>query len=55
MLPSMQEWAELDLLQRSGDALLEGGVTEQTCKRIREEGEQLLRLTQVTEKILQGV
>ncbi|XP_040910342.1 dynein heavy chain 17, axonemal-like [Toxotes jaculatrix] len=43
----IQGWAELCLLQRSGDSLLEGGATEHIHGRIREEGQELLRLTQV--------
>ncbi|XP_041847461.1 dynein heavy chain 17, axonemal-like isoform X3 [Melanotaenia boesemani] len=46
-----QGWAELDLLQRSHDYLLEGGVTEHTCRRIREEGQQLLKLIQVNRSL----
>ncbi|XP_065809516.1 dynein axonemal heavy chain 17-like isoform X2 [Labrus bergylta] len=42
----IQGWAELHLLQRSGDSLLVGGATEQSCRGLREEGQQLLRLTQ---------
>nr|XP_020515899.2 dynein heavy chain 17, axonemal-like [Labrus bergylta] len=44
----IQGWAELHLLQRSGDSLLVGGATEQSCRGLREEGQQLLRLTQVS-------
>ncbi|XP_060901503.1 dynein axonemal heavy chain 17-like isoform X1 [Labrus mixtus] len=47
----IQGWAELHLLQRSGDSLLEGGATEQSCRRLREEGQQLLRLTQVNRSL----
>lgn len=43
----MQGWAELHLLQLSADFLLEGGATEESCSRIRDEGQELLRLTQV--------
>ncbi|TKS79232.1 Dynein heavy chain 17, axonemal [Collichthys lucidus] len=43
----IQGWAELQLLQRSGESLLEGGATEQSYRRIREDGQELLRLTQV--------
>ena len=46
VLLHLQGWAELHLLQRSDDSLLEGGATEQSYRRIREEGEELLRLTQ---------
>ncbi|KAM6989838.1 dynein axonemal heavy chain 17-like [Tautogolabrus adspersus] len=47
----IQGWAELHLLQRSGDSLLEGGATEQSCRRLREEGQELLRLTQVNRSL----
>ncbi|KAI3374826.1 hypothetical protein L3Q82_021043, partial [Scortum barcoo] len=47
----IQGWAELHLLQRSGDSLLEGGAAEQSYRRIREEGQQLLRLTQVNRSL----
>ncbi|KAE8290438.1 Dynein heavy chain 11, axonemal Axonemal beta dynein heavy chain 11 Ciliary dynein heavy chain 11 [Larimichthys crocea] len=43
----IQGWAELQLLQHSGESLLEGGATEQSYRRIREDGQELLRLTQV--------
>ncbi|XP_068565357.1 dynein axonemal heavy chain 17-like isoform X2 [Cebidichthys violaceus] len=46
-----QEWAELHLLQCSGDSLLEVSDTEQTYRRIREEGEEVLRLTQVNRSL----
>ncbi|XP_008400895.1 dynein heavy chain 17, axonemal-like isoform X2 [Poecilia reticulata] len=42
-----QRWAELDLLQRSGDSLLESSVNDQICRDIKTDGEQLLSLTQV--------
>lgn len=44
----LQGWAELHLLLWSGDSLLKGGATVLNYGRIREEGEQLLRLTQVS-------
>ncbi|XP_073347414.1 dynein axonemal heavy chain 17-like [Pagrus major] len=47
----IQGWAELHLLQHSGDSLLEGGATEQSYRQIREEGQQLLRLTQVNRSL----
>ena len=47
VLLHLQGWAELHLLQRSGDSLLEAGATEQNYRHIREEGQELLRLTQV--------
>lgn len=47
LLLVLQGWAELHLLQRSGESLLELGDVEQSYKHIREEGEELLRLTQV--------
>ncbi|KAF1383147.1 hypothetical protein PFLUV_G00128280 [Perca fluviatilis] len=47
----IQGWAELQLLQRSADSLLEGGATEQSCRRIRDEGQELLRLTQVNRSL----
>ncbi|XP_035860920.1 dynein heavy chain 17, axonemal-like isoform X1 [Sander lucioperca] len=47
----LQGWAELQLLQRSADSLLEGGATEQSCRRIRDEGQELLRLTQVNRRL----
>ncbi|KAM4728999.1 dynein axonemal heavy chain 17-like isoform 3-T3 [Anableps anableps] len=46
-----QGWVELDLLQRSGDSLLEGGIKDQTCRGIKADGEQLLRLTQVNRSL----
>lgn len=48
LLLVLQGWAELHLLQRSGESLLELGDVEQSYKHIREEGEELLRLTQVS-------
>ncbi|XP_040028098.2 dynein beta chain, ciliary isoform X9 [Gasterosteus aculeatus] len=47
----IQGWAELHLLQRSGESLLELGDVEQSYKHIREEGEELLRLTQVNRSL----
>ncbi|XP_044075484.1 dynein axonemal heavy chain 17-like [Siniperca chuatsi] len=47
----IQGWAELHLLQHSDELLLEGGATEQSYRRIREEGQQLLRLTQVNRSL----
>ncbi|XP_040001510.1 dynein heavy chain 9, axonemal isoform X2 [Xiphias gladius] len=47
----IQGWAELHLLQRSAESLLDGGATEQSYKRIREEGQELLRLTQVNRSL----
>ncbi|KAL6103671.1 dnah17 [Pungitius sinensis] len=47
----IQGWAELDLLQRSGESLLEVGDMEQSYRHIREEGEELLRLTQVNRSL----
>ncbi|XP_041805081.1 dynein heavy chain 17, axonemal-like isoform X2 [Chelmon rostratus] len=47
----IQGWAELHLLQHSGDSLLHGGATEQSWRGIREEGQQLLRLTQVNRSL----
>lgn len=44
----LQGWVELHLLQRSGDSVLKDGATEQSYSRLREEGQELLRLTQVT-------
>ncbi|XP_047223322.1 dynein axonemal heavy chain 17-like isoform X4 [Girardinichthys multiradiatus] len=44
-------WAELDLLQRSEDSLLESKVKDQTCRNIKTDGEQLLRLTQVNRSL----
>ncbi|TMS10032.1 Dynein heavy chain 17, axonemal [Larimichthys crocea] len=35
-----QGWAELQLLQHSGESLLEGGATEQSYRRIREDGQE---------------
>lgn len=43
----MQGWAELDLLQLSEDSLLEGGVKDETCRAVKADGEQVLRLIQV--------
>ncbi|KAM9349489.1 dynein axonemal heavy chain 17-like [Symphorus nematophorus] len=51
MTTIIQGWAELHLLRRSGDSLLEGGATEQSYRRIREEGQQLLRLTQANRRL----
>ncbi|XP_037314058.2 dynein heavy chain 9, axonemal isoform X2 [Pungitius pungitius] len=47
----IQGWAELDLLQRSGESLLEVGDMEQSYRHIREEGEELLRLTQLNRSL----
>ncbi|CAK6981780.1 dynein axonemal heavy chain 17-like isoform X1 [Scomber scombrus] len=48
----IQGWVEeLHLLQRSGDSLLEGGATEQSYSRLREEGQELLRLTQENQSL----
>ncbi|XP_038575069.1 dynein heavy chain 17, axonemal-like isoform X2 [Micropterus salmoides] len=47
----VQGWAELHLLQRSGESLLEDGATEQSYRVLREEGQQLLRLTQVNRSL----
>ncbi|XP_059200406.1 dynein axonemal heavy chain 17-like isoform X2 [Centropristis striata] len=47
----IQGWAELHLLRRSGDSLLEGGATEQSYGPIREQGQELLRLTQVNRTV----
>ncbi|XP_044224988.1 dynein axonemal heavy chain 17-like isoform X1 [Thunnus albacares] len=47
----IQGWAELHLLQRSGDSLLEGRATEQSYRRLREEGQELLRLTQENQSL----
>ncbi|XP_035516009.1 dynein heavy chain 17, axonemal-like [Morone saxatilis] len=47
----IQGWAELHLLQRSGDSLLEGGATGESYRQIREEGQQLLKLTQVNRSL----
>ncbi|XP_014908824.1 dynein heavy chain 17, axonemal-like isoform X4 [Poecilia latipinna] len=46
-----QGWAELDLLQRSGDSLLESSVNDQICRGIKTDGEQLLSLTQVNRRL----
>lgn len=35
-------------MQLSGDFLMEGGATEHSHRQLREEGQQLLRLTQVS-------
>ncbi|XP_026217195.1 dynein heavy chain 9, axonemal isoform X2 [Anabas testudineus] len=43
----IQGWADIDLLQRSGDFLLQDKVSQQSYRRLREEGQELLRLTQV--------
>ncbi|XP_018534553.1 dynein axonemal heavy chain 17 isoform X1 [Lates calcarifer] len=51
MMHIIQGWAELHLLQRTGDSLLEGGATEHSYRRIREEGQELLRLTQVNRSL----
>lgn len=37
-------------MQLSGDFLMEGGATEQSYRQLREEGQQLLRLTQVSSR-----
>ncbi|XP_054876649.1 dynein beta chain, ciliary-like [Poeciliopsis prolifica] len=42
-----QGWAELDLLLRSDDSLLQSSVNDHTCSGIKADGEQLLTLTQV--------
>eukprot|EP00064_Thunnus_orientalis_P023471 superscaffoldBa00008901_g23715 len=47
----IQGWAELHLLQRSGDSLLEGRATEQSYRRLREEGQELFRLTQENQSL----
>ncbi|XP_051241272.1 dynein axonemal heavy chain 17-like [Dicentrarchus labrax] len=47
----IQGWAELHLLQRSGDLLLEGGATGESYRQIREEGQELLKLTQVNRSL----
>ncbi|XP_034411078.1 dynein heavy chain 17, axonemal-like isoform X3 [Cyclopterus lumpus] len=47
----IQGWAELHLLQHSGDSVLGGGATEQSYRRIREEGKELLRLTQANRSL----
>ncbi|XP_043990790.1 dynein axonemal heavy chain 17-like isoform X4 [Gambusia affinis] len=46
-----QGWAELDLLQRSHDSLLESSVNDHTCRGIKADGEQLLSLTQVNRRL----
>ncbi|XP_023191184.1 dynein heavy chain 17, axonemal-like [Xiphophorus maculatus] len=46
-----QGWAELDLLQRSGDSLLESSVNDHNCRGIKADGEQLLSLTQVNRRL----
>ncbi|KAM9790923.1 dynein axonemal heavy chain 17-like [Syngnathus typhle] len=40
----MEGWAALPLLSRSGDFLERGGATEQTYARVREDGEEVIRL-----------
>lgn len=45
---------ELDLLQRSGDSLLESSVNDHNCRGIKADGEQLLSLTQVGLNTWQG-
>ncbi|XP_071347222.1 dynein axonemal heavy chain 17-like isoform X2 [Trachinotus anak] len=47
----IQGWAELHLLQRSGDSLLESRATQSSYRRIRDEGQELLRLTQVNRSL----
>ncbi|KAM7399948.1 hypothetical protein PAMA_004572 [Pampus argenteus] len=47
----IQGWVELHLLQRSGESLLEGGDTEQSYRRLREEGQKLLMLTQENQSL----
>ncbi|XP_041659589.1 dynein heavy chain 17, axonemal-like [Cheilinus undulatus] len=47
----IQGWAELQLLQCSCDSLLEGGASDESCRRLREEGAELLRLTQVNRSL----
>ncbi|XP_047445761.1 dynein axonemal heavy chain 17-like isoform X2 [Mugil cephalus] len=50
MTQLIQGWAELQLLQLSADWLLEG-TSEETCSRIRADGQELLRLTQVNRSL----
>ncbi|KAM8850133.1 dynein axonemal heavy chain 17-like isoform 3-T3 [Spinachia spinachia] len=47
----IQGWAKLHLLERSGESLLEVRDMEQSYRHIREEGEELLRLTQVNRSL----
>ncbi|XP_036939011.1 dynein heavy chain 17, axonemal-like isoform X1 [Acanthopagrus latus] len=51
MIGIIQGWAELHLLQHSGESLLGGGASEQSYRQIREEGQQLLLLTQVNRRL----
>ncbi|KAM7379901.1 hypothetical protein PAMP_005410 [Pampus punctatissimus] len=46
-----QGWVELHLLQRSGESLLEGRDTEQSYRRLREEGQKLLMLTRENQSL----
>ncbi|XP_056247421.1 dynein axonemal heavy chain 17-like [Seriola aureovittata] len=47
----IQGWVELHLLQRSGESLLESGATRSSYGRMRDEGQELLRLTQVNRSL----
>ncbi|XP_029380859.1 dynein heavy chain 17, axonemal-like [Echeneis naucrates] len=48
----IQEWADLQLLQRSGDSLLlERGATQNSYRRIEEEGQELLHLIQLNRNL----
>ncbi|KAF3698495.1 Dynein heavy chain 17 [Channa argus] len=44
-------WTQLHLLQRSDQSLLEDGVSEQSCKQLRDDGQELLQLTQVNKTL----